>query len=400
MIKLIITGFAGKMGQALYNAALEKKGEFEVVAGVDIKESAKYPIPVYANIDDVKETADGVIDFSRPQAIEKVLPYCCKHNMFAVICTTGFTPEQRGFMDSYATRVPIFTSGNMSLGVNLQMQLVKQTASTLGLAYEPEIVEKHHHLKVDAPSGTALMLADAISGQYPEDIKYSYGRYTRTERRKPTELGIHSVRGGTIVGEHECYFIGTDEVVEINHRAYSKRIFAEGALRAAAFMQDKQAGLYSMQDIVLENDVLSNLYAVDNQAVIMVKGLGKYSIADIFKTVSEAGIFVDMISVAAFGEVSFTVNAAKLYDAVVRLEQLAENMPGMNVYDMDNITKITVEGMGMEFSHGVAAQIFEILENAGVKPILVTTSETKVAVAIENSYAQSALSALSYHLDL
>lgn len=402
MVRVIIVGFTGKMGQAIYTAAGNRPNDFRVVAGVDkLAGEANYPVPVYKDISLVREEADAVLDFSNPESLYSELPYCREKGLFAVIGTTALTDKDKEFMDSYALSVPIFSSGNMSLGVNLQLQLVKKAALTFGLAYEPEIVEKHHHLKVDAPSGTAIMLADAINSQYPEDVKYTYGRYTRTERRKNAELGIHSVRGGTIVGEHECYFIGTDEVLEINHRAYSKQIFAQGALRAALFMRDKQPGLYSMQDIVLENDVLSNLYATDGQAIIMVKGLsGKDSLKQVFSALAEKGIFVDMISVAKFSEVSFTVRSSKLYAAVAQVEKLKEKMSELKVYDIDNVTKITVEGIGMEFRHGIAAQIFEVLAEANVDILLVTTSETKVAVAIDNEAVPAALKALADNLDL
>ena len=402
MIRVIICGFAGKMGQAVFSAISSRQNEFTAVAGVDpFAGDMKSSVPVYKSIFDVKEEADCIIDFSRPESIHSVLPYCKEHGCFAVIGTTALTDDDKAFMDSYALNVPIFRSGNMSLGVNMQLQLVKKCAQTFGLSFEPEIVEKHHHLKVDAPSGTALMLADAISSQYPEKVKYTYGRYTRTERRKNAELGIHSVRGGTIVGEHECYFIGTDEVLEINHRAYSKQIFAQGALRAALFMADKQPGLYSMQDIVLENDVLSNLYATDGQALIVVKGLtGRDAVKKVFSALSEVGIFVDMISMSRFGEVSFTVPANRLYAATAQVEKLSSDMPDLRVYDTDDITKITVEGIGMEFRHGAAAQIFECMADAKVDILMITTSETKVAMAVESQSAETALRALADNLDL
>ena len=403
MIRVIITGFMGKMGQAVLTAVQGRSQEFTAVAGVDpmFDGSAVYPLPVYKSIYDVKEEADAVIDFSRPEAIRSILPYCEKNGLFAIIGTTALTEEDRAFMDSYALSVPIFNSGNMSLGVNMQLQLVKKAAQTLGLAFEPEIVEKHHHTKVDAPSGTALMLADAISSQYPENIKYMYGRYTRTERRRNAEMGIHSVRGGTVVGEHECYFMGTDEVLEINHRAYSKQIFAQGALRAALFMADKQPGLYSMQDIVLENDVLSNIYATDDQAIVSVRGMsGKNALRDVFNALAEVGIFVDMISMARYGEVSFTVNNNKLYAACAQIEKLAAKMPDLRVFETLDITKITIEGIGMEFRHGIAAQVFEIFAEAGIEILLITTSETKISVAIESKITQAAIKALADHLDL
>lgn len=398
MIKIIIVGFTGKMGQTIYNAVCSRPDDMTVVAGIDVSVPDNSPIPVYTNINDVKEKADCIIDFSRPEALKSTLPYCKEHKLFAVIGTTGLSDEDKALMDSYAMSVPIFTSGNMSLGVNLQLQLVKTTAATLGLAYEPEIVEKHHHLKVDAPSGTALMLADSIKSQYNEEIKTVYGRYTKTERRKSNELGIHSVRGGTIVGEHECYFIGTDEILEVNHRAYSKQIFAQGALRAAVFMKDKLPGIYSMQDIVLDTNVPSKLYATGNQAIIMIKNLKKNDLGDIFSSLGDSDIFVDMISISSFNEVGFSLASSKLYDAVSIIDKMGKSY--LRVSDIDGITKISIEGLGMESSCGIAAQVFEILENAQIEPLLVTTAESKIAVAVEDSLAQTALSAFSAQLEL
>ena len=374
MIKLILIGANGKMGQAIATAVKNNANEFSIVAGVSSSD-VKFDFPTYKSIEEIIEKADAVIDFTRPKAIYSVLPYCKEKKIPYIIGTTGFSEEDKRFIDTYANSVPIFISGNMSLGVNLQLQLVKSAAATLGVGFEPEIVEKHHHLKVDAPSGTALMFADAKSSKYPEGKNYTYGRYTKTERRKQSELGIHSVRGGTIVGEHEVYFIGTDEILEINHKAYSKQVFALGGLRAAKFMVSMQAGLYSMQDIVLENEVLSNLYVTDEQALIEISNLNdtKNGICHVFLALSNASVFVDMISQAGLGRVSLTVRNKQLYEALNALSSLKNTHKDMKIVEYDDITKLTVEGVGMEMRHGKAAQVFEVLNNAGIEPLIVTS---------------------------
>ncbi|MEG1772004.1 MAG: 4-hydroxy-tetrahydrodipicolinate reductase [Clostridia bacterium] len=400
MIKIIICGFSGKMGQTLFDLVNQKKSEFCVVAGVDAMPCESSPIPTYTNFNDIKETADIVIDFSRPEGIYEILPFCRKREICALIGTTGLMEKEREFIDSYAPYIPIFESGNMSLGVNLQLNLVKKAAATLGGDFEAEIIEKHHHLKVDAPSGTALMLGNAIASQFPDERTFVFGRYTKTERRKPNEIGFHSVRGGTLVGEHEVMFIGRDEVFELNHRAYSKQVFAEGALRAAKFLLEKQPGLYNMQDIVLDHDVASNIYINDDQALITINDLPNITaIADIFEAVAKQCIFVDMISLNMPRSLSFTVHQKQAYAALDALSDIKE-LFHLDVICIENIAKLTVEGVGMELRHGVAAPLFSVLSRVGICPLIVTTSETKIEYGIESEALPKALTAISDYLDL
>ena len=404
MIRIIIIGALGKMGQSVLDAIRTRSDEFTAVAGVDSgleSETLRQGLPVYPSIEDVEKEADVVIDFSRPEALRSLLSYCAGRGLVLITGTTGFSDAERALLDDYALSVPIFASGNMSLGVNLQLQLVKRAASILGDKFETEIIEKHHHFKVDSPSGTALMLADAISSQISGGLKYTYGRYTRTERRRPDELGIHSVRGGTIVGEHEALFIGEDEIVEVNHKAYSKRIFVQGALRAAQFMINKQPGLYNMQDIVLENDVVSHLYAEDDQCILKVTGIsGCRDIRDAFCAIAKRGVFVDMISMSSPGAMSFTVPMKHQFIAKDELEAFPWNGGKASVTLIPNITKVVVEGIGMEFRHGVAAEAFSALCEAGVELLMISTSETKISCAIDAENAARALNALADYLDL
>lgn len=249
MIRLIINGINGKMGQAILSLAQAQSELYKVVAGSDYKAMQCESIPVYKHISEVREQADVVIDFSRPDALQSTLAFAEANNMSAVIGTTGLTDAHRSQLAEYSKHIAVFESGNMSIGVNLQIELVKKAAAVLGEKYDVEIIEKHHNTKVDAPSGTALMLADAINSQFGNSKRYAFGRHCADQARSPSEIGIHSLRGGTLVGEHQVHFIGEDEVVEITHYAYSKRLLAAGALRAASFIHGKAPGLYGMSDI-------------------------------------------------------------------------------------------------------------------------------------------------------
>lgn len=251
MTRLILIGCNGSMGRVVAkNAALS--GRFEVAAGVDINAAGQQEFPVYRHADKVREAADVIIDFSHPATLSENLALAVREGIPIVIATTGLSEEQQQEIRECAKTVPVFLSFNMSLGVNLMLRLVKQAAALLYGDFDIEIVEKHHNRKLDAPSGTALMLADAISGALPEKPRYVYDRHARRMKREKAEIGISSLRGGTIVGEHEVMFAGTDEIIEIRHTAMSRDIFAVGALRAAQFVTGKAPGLYNMDDLVSE----------------------------------------------------------------------------------------------------------------------------------------------------
>ncbi len=252
MISLLINGACGLMGHVIVRMALAQADRFQVLGGVDLYGGGTEVegVPVYATLAEAPQNADVVIDFSRPEAVPALLAYCEKNGARLVLCTTGLSEAEFRQLDHAAARVPIFQSGNMSLGVNLQIELIKNAAAALGDPFDVEIIETHHNRKVDSPSGTALMLADAVRGQYPTERQFIFGRHGKDTRRKPAEIGIHAVRGGTIVGEHEVIFAGDDEVITISHTALSRKIFATGALRAAAFLVGKKSGLYTMQDVI------------------------------------------------------------------------------------------------------------------------------------------------------
>lgn len=252
MTKIIMNGCNGKMGQVITRLAAED-AECEIVAGFDVNDTVDNTYPVFTNPDDFTGSADVVIDFSHPSALTGILDYCKKRGLPVILATTGYTDEQKKEFMEASKEIPVFFSANMSLGINLLIALAKKATKLLEGNFDIEIVEKHHNQKLDAPSGTALAIADAIDETLSFPAEYVYDRHAVRRKRKKTEIGLHAVRGGTIVGDHEVIFAGTDEVIELKHSAHSKEVFAVGALKAAKFITKKPAGMYNM------NDIISNL---------------------------------------------------------------------------------------------------------------------------------------------
>lgn len=249
MVEVILHGCNGRMGQML-SELISKDEEMQVVAGIEPSGEAKNDYPVYKSFDELKETADVIIDFSTASAIDGLLDYCEKTHTPLVLCSTGLSEAQLGRVERLAKVSAVLVSANMSLGINVLLKLLKNVTKTLyGNGFDIEIVEKHHNQKLDAPSGTALALADEMKEEL-EDISYNLNRTEVRKKRERKEIGISAVRGGTIVGEHEVIFAGTDEVIEIKHTAYSRAIFAKGAMSAAKFLSGKSAGKYSMSDVI------------------------------------------------------------------------------------------------------------------------------------------------------
>ncbi len=249
MVKIIMSGCCGHMGSVITDI-VSKDNECEIVAGVDPFDNGKMPYPVFSNIKAVDVEADVVIDFSSPKALDDLLAVSEEKKLPVVLCSTGYTKEQFDQINEASKRCTLLRSANMSLGINTIIKLLKVATEVFAKDYDIEIVEKHHRLKKDAPSGTALALADAINEVLNNEYEYVYDRSQRSEMRPDKEIGISAVRGGTIVGEHEVIFAGRDEVIEIKHTAYSKALFGNGAVKAAKFLAGKPAGMYNMQDVI------------------------------------------------------------------------------------------------------------------------------------------------------
>lgn len=250
MIKMIMHGCNGHMGQVITELAA-KDVDVEIVAGIDVVDNKENGYPVFTNIFDCNVQADVIIDFAAAVAVDNLLIYSKEKNIPVVLCTTGLSEEQLADIKSASRDVAILKSANMSLGINTLMKLLKDAAKVFGTAgYDIEVVEQHHRLKVDAPSGTALALADSVNEALGNEYRYVYDRSTRREQRPDKEIGISAVRGGTIVGIHDVIFAGTDEVITFNHTAYSKSVFAKGAIEAGKFLAGKPAGMYDMADVI------------------------------------------------------------------------------------------------------------------------------------------------------
>lgn len=250
MVKIIMHGCNGHMGQVI-SGLVEKDPEIEIAAGIDISDNGRNSYPVYTDMKECKVEADALIDFSSAKATDALLDYCVERKLPVVLCTTGLSEEQLNRVEEVSKEIAVLKSANMSLGINTLLKLIQDAAKVLAAAgFDMEIVEKHHRLKVDAPSGTALALADSLNEAMDNQYHYTFDRSQKREMRDDKEIGISAVRGGTIVGEHEVIFAGPDEVIEFKHTAYSKAVFGKGAVEAAKFLAGKPAGRYDMSDVI------------------------------------------------------------------------------------------------------------------------------------------------------
>ncbi len=248
MTKIILNGIHGKMGVSLQNI-IAQRNDCTVVAGIDMQEKSS-DIPVFKSLDECDVTADVLIDFSNANIVDKLLDSCIDKNLPCVICTTGLSDETLSHMQKASEKIAVFKSANMSLGINVLIALAKKANELLGLDYDVEIIEKHHHNKLDAPSGTALMIADAMKDASPNDYYYVYDRHEVRQKREPLEMGLHAIRGGGIVGDHDVLFCGQNETITLSHSAGSRDVFANGAVNAALFLAGKAPGLYSMNELI------------------------------------------------------------------------------------------------------------------------------------------------------
>ena len=251
MVNIFLNGCCGRMGHTIAKMC-QHNDEYKVVAGCDVTTCDEYNFPVYSNPQDCAEDFDVIIDFSNAKAVPTILNYALSKNKPFICCTTALSDETVAELLKASETIPVFKSANMSVGINLMLELVKKCTKTLYPEYDIEIVEAHHNRKLDAPSGTAMMIANAISQEIPEEVDYVYDRQSRNEARKKNEIGISSIRGGNIVGDHSAMFINDEEILTVSHRAMTRDVFAKGALTAAGFMCGKQAGYYNMSDVIAE----------------------------------------------------------------------------------------------------------------------------------------------------
>jgi len=406
MINIILHGCNGRMGQAVASAAAADP-TVRIVAGVDKFPDAKNNnFPVYHSLEECSENADVIIDFSMPAALPLILDYAKKQNIPVVIATTGFSNDELDLITKTSNSIPIFRSANMSLGVNVMMELAQNAASVLGNLFDIEIIEQHHNQKLDSPSGTAYALADAINEALLNSKAYVYGRHSKHEKRSKTEIGIHAVRGGTIPGEHTVLFAGNDEVLKITHTAFSRQIFALGALRACKFITAKPPGLYGMKDMLTQQAAVTNISSSNREALVTINHIpsDSNSIALIFQTLADHNINIDMISQSAPIDrkvnISFSLPRKDLQMAIMAVNDLQPLLPSISMSTNGQIVKLSVEGMGMEHQPGVAARIFTIMAEQNIDIKAITTSETKVSYIIDKQDEKRALEALMEAFEL
>ena len=246
-MNILLNGALGKMGEEVIKA-VEKNKDFKIICGFDTKKENK-KFPVYNDTKDIKETPDVIIDFSKPEGSLEILKYAKEKNIPIVIATTGFNEEETKQIEEYSKEIPIFKSSNMSLNINLMTNILKKVSKYLK-DDDIEIIDIHHNRKVDSPSGTAILLADAINEELEEKKEYNLDRMQKREKRNKNEIGFSSIRGGNIVGKHTVVFYGENESLEITHNAYSREVFAEGALNAAKYIANQKPGMYTMKDLI------------------------------------------------------------------------------------------------------------------------------------------------------
>ena len=381
--RLLIHGVYGKMGQALAQRAVLLPGVL-VAAGVDYaKSDASMDFPVYPSLEDVREEVDVAVDFSAPGALSALLAFAKARRIGLVLATTGYSADDLESINSAAAEIPIFRSANMSLGVNLMLDLLGRSAAFFGAGIDVEIVERHHRTKVDSPSGTALMLADEINGVFQGGKHYVYERHSMRQKRDSSQIGIASVRGGTVVGEHDVSFLGDDEILTISHVAQSRAIFATGALRASQYLTGKPPKLYQMKDLLLENSAVTHMFIDRDVARVTLDRLAGDAVAEAFRLMAELDIVLDMISQTAplsgGAALSFSMASAELQRAAKALSKA----PCGSLTTEDGLTKLTVQGLGMERQSGVAARVFTLLNQMNVAARMVTTSQTEISLLLE-----------------
>ena len=375
MVRIILHGASGRMGHTVAEL-VRREEDMEIVAGVDrYAPASDMGFKVYPSLDECHEQADVMIDFSQPTALSGVLEYCTRNSMPLVLCTTGFSEQDIMHISQAASRAPIFRSANMSLGINLIARLAGEAA----------------------PSGTAVLLADAINEELSGARKYIYGRHGTQSRRKPAELGIHAVRGGSVVGDHEIMFLGDEERVTISHSAQSRTVFAYGAIEAARYLAGKPARLYDMRDLLLEKSTVTNVYVERDIAVLTLRGTapGGEEVAAFLGDMAGMGFNLDMISQSApvngMCDISVSLGEGDAYRAH---NALGRSSMGERLEICDRQVKVTVEGMGMQRQSGVASRIFSLIAARGVSVTLVTTSETKVSLLVPEADERKAVQAL------
>jgi 4-hydroxy-tetrahydrodipicolinate reductase len=406
MLTVLLHGCCGTMGKSLASTVAETS-DIEITAGIDpLANQTDYPFPVYQSLKECNEQADVIIDFSVLDALKGLLEYAFEKKLPIIIATTGHSEKDQNKISAYSEHIPIFQTANMSLGINVMVDLIKKTALVFGSNFDIEILERHHNLKQDHPSGTAYTLANAINSVFDHSKNFIFGRDRKAGRRKEKDIGIHAVRGGTVVGEHAVIFAGKDEVLEIKHSAHSKQVFSQGAIQAVRFMAGKPPGLYSMEQMINHENVVTNITTNDDEALVSIFGFPSQSqkVTKFFLTLGELDVNLDMISQTTPMEgkvnISFSILKSDFDKVSILIKKLANDLSDLHYDILTGIAKLTVEGVGMKTQSGVAARIFKVIADLDIELLTVTTSETKISCIIPAKESFRATSAIQAIFDI
>lgn len=391
MINIAISGAAGRIGRTIYKSLIGSK-DYNIVFGVDAFPCDDLPYPVYRSFADCPMICDVVLDFSSPAMLDGILDYAVKNGVKCVLATTGHTEEQMKRIRYASKQVALFKSANMSLGVNLLANLSKEAMKFLGDGYDVEIVETHHNQKLDAPSGTAFALADAINSVRENGLIPTFGRRETAKRREKSEIGIHAIRGGTVVGKHDVMFLGAGEQVILSHEAESKEVFVRGALRAADYLMTKATGLYDMNSIIGSFYAVTTVTSETDVSLLFFPSTTAEVFLGLLKGIKDLDINLDMISQNVNADGTLAVSFSLSDNDLSRAEKLIPT--GTNYKAIIGTVKLTAEGAGMEHKSGVALEVLSILKGLGSTVHAITTSETKISCSINRDVQAAAEAAL------
>lgn len=400
MIDIILHGCNGKMGRVVTSVA-SADPDINLIAGIDrVPDAFDNPFPVYASLEECPHDCDVIIDFSLPQALPSLLEGALSKKSAIVIATTGLSHRDQEIIESYSKEIPIFQAANMSVGINLMYELIQKAAQVLGDSFDIEIIEKHHNEKIDSPSGTAYALADSINEVFLKSKNYVYGRHSNNDRRDPSDIGIHAFRGGTIVGEHSVIFAGNDEVIEVEHTAYSKQIFAVGAIRAAEYMAHRSPGLYNMKNVMDQRSPITNISLKREIVLVSMDHIPSSLnlISSIYRQFGNEGDYLELIGQPSSDEdfmtVKFAVSKDNLKEATSFCNELKEKEPQITTSLDEDIIKVTIGGLGIERQPAIAAKAFELLSDQHVPLKASITSNTEVNCFINSIYEKETIDTL------
>ena len=404
MIKVILNGCSGRMGTVLTDL-IATIDDMQVVAGIDVMKTER-EYPIFSTLESCKKEADVLIDYSTAVSLKAYLPVAIERKLPIVVATTGLGADALTLLDQAAHKIAVFRSGNMSLGINLMQQLLQTTTKTLKDGFDIEIIEKHHRYKIDAPSGTALMLAESINAARNHSLRNVCGREGVDALRQHDEIGIHALRGGTIVGDHEVFFAGQDEIISIRHQAFSRQVFATGSVAAARYIVQQNHGLYSMQDMIDEAGGAPTLSTTDDEVLISLTHIpqGSTTMRNLYRAFTENEIPMDMISQTGGPKtsisLSFTIPSRESQKAEHLLTTIMANDTRMSLEIGDNLTRHTMTFPILPDHAEVTSRILTRLAQEDIPVLALSTMNNQISLLVSSPFASRVTARLKAELGI